>query len=340
MQRCFYFAKADFPRFFELMRSFGPVHAPVAVSSASSSFMPVSGVDQINMQALRTILPPKKLFYPPQEPLVSFSEAGFEQTAPDTAPQVLFGVHPCDLAGLAILDKIFVAHPGDAHYMSRRQSTLVVGLSCLPDPNCFCTSMGCGGAPARGFDLFLTDLDKGYFVQVGTPAGLSLLSPAYEYIRPAKTEQTDQYKEFWQKREECFVSGFQGDNLPAIMDVESDHPMWQELGSRCLSCGNCVMVCPTCYCFDMVDTLSLSGTCGERCRQWDGCQFNGFAKVAGDFNFRATAVERYKFWFRHKLHGFEDPYGDKTCVGCGRCRVSCPADIDRIVEMVPRLAGK
>lgn len=339
MQRAFYFPKADFPEFFNLLTDFGPAHAPVRVSKSFFSFDPVTSHDQIAFEALRTILPPKKLFYPPHEPLVSFSDSRFDQEQPDESKRVLFGVHPCDLTGLNYLDMHFMAEPPDPHWMARRRNTLVVGLSCMPDDACFCQSMGTGGAPASGFDLFLTDLDRNYFVQVDTPAGLAIVDKGAGLIKSAGSDLRDQYKDFWRKREEGFFEGFRGDNLPAIMDVEADNPMWEELGARCLSCGNCTMVCPTCYCFDVVDSLNLCGTTGQRCRQWDSCQFNGFAKVAGEYNFRSTAVARYKFWFRHKLHGFDDAYRVKGCVGCGRCRVSCPADIDRIVEMVLRLEG-
>ena len=338
MERCFTFAKSDFKRFFDLMSSFGAVQAPVRVSDLSFSFKSVTSPEQIAFEALRTILPPKKFFYPQQEALIEFDREGIRQVEVDMSPKVIFGVHPCDLAGLGIIDKIFTAEPADSHYLARRAATLIVGLSCLPDKHCFCQSMGTD-TPSSGYDIFLTDIGQSYFLQVHTPAGLTLVESATSFIKAAETNDRHCYKQFWHRRADLFEMGFEGENLPAVFDMEWDNPLWEELGKRCLSCGNCTPVCPTCYCFDLVDIAALNNDTGERQRQWDSCQFVGFAQVGGGFNFRPPPVDRFKFWYRHKLHGFDDPYGFKTCVGCGRCTVSCPAGIDDIVKVVLTLQG-
>jgi sulfhydrogenase subunit beta (sulfur reductase) len=339
MEHCFTFKKSLFAEFFAAMSSFGVVHAPVRVSEKSFSFRPVLGPDEIAFEALRTILPPKKLFYPQRETVFSYEGKEIKDSTPTVENQVLFGVHPCDLAGLGVLDTIFSAQPADSHYTQRRQKTLIVGLSCLPDKHCFCSSMGTD-SPKNGYDIFLTDLGELYFVQVNTPLGNRLVEAAPGLMQPASNESRQKYKNFWITRDATFQTGFNSDNLPAIVDMEWDNPLWEELGKRCLSCGNCTPVCPTCYCFDILDITSLDGNSGERVREWDSCQFNGFAQVAGGFNFRPGPVDRLKFWYRHKLHGFADPYGFPTCVGCGRCTESCPAGIDDIVGVVLRLQGK
>lgn len=339
MQHYYSFEKSSIGRFFDLINKIGRVWAPVRVSEASFSFKPVSNHEQVAFEALRTILPPKKLFFSPEETLFRFDENSIHEVSPPSEREVLFGVHPCDLAGLNVMDTIYSAHPQDSHYMKRRSKTLIIGLSCLPDKYCFCESMGTD-TPKKGYDLFLTDIGSHYFVQAQTPEGLELIDSCRELFSPADEHQRNRFKQFWIYRSQCFTNKFESDNVPAIVDMEWDNKLWDELGQRCLSCGNCTPVCPTCYCFDIVDISSLDGKSGERKREWDSCQIVSFAKVAGDFNFRPGPVDRLKFWYRHKLHGFDDPYGFPTCVGCGRCTVSCPSGIDDIVGVVLQLQGK
>lgn len=339
MDHCFVLPKAAFGDFFKALRNFGIVYAPVKVSEQSFSFRTVESHDEIAFEALRTILPPKKFFYPPEETLVTYNQEKIEEHHPQIEAQVLLGVHPCDLAGLGIMDTIFSAGPADSHYLKRREASLIVGLSCMPDRYCFCQSMGTD-CPKSGYDLFLTDIEDAYFLETHTPLGAKVVAPLASLLQTAQEEDRNRYKEFWNKRAQAFTNGFVPDNLRSTMTMESNNKIWDELADRCLSCGNCTPVCPTCYCFDIVDIQSLNGESGERRREWDSCQFTGFAKVAGDFNFRPTPVERLKFWYRHKLHGFDDHYGFKTCVGCGRCTVSCPAGIDDIVAVVKILQGQ
>lgn len=336
MERFYSFTKSSFAQFLQALEAFGPVQGPVRVSEQSFAFKRVSQPDEIAFEAIRTILPPKKFFYPGRETLVSWQGSEVKENKPDIEKQVLFGVHPCDLAGLGIMDTIFSAGPPDSHYLARREATIVVGLSCMPDKHCFCKSMGTDTPDSNAYDIFLTDIGDEYFIEIKTPRAFALFETT-NFLHPISDEHREKYKEFWIKRSEAFQIGFESDNLIATMDMEWDNPVWDELGNRCLSCGNCVPVCPTCYCFDLVDIASLHGDSGERVREWDACQFSGFAKVSGDFNFRPGPVDRLKFWYRHKLHGFDDPYALPTCVGCGRCTVACPAGIDDIVGTVLRL---
>lgn len=336
MKKNYLLAKSCFHKFFDVLRTLGSVNAPVRVSEHSFSFRKVESPEEIAFEALRTILPPKKFFYPPQDTIITYDGDGIRETQPEDQFQVLFGVHPCDLAGLGIMDTIFGAAPSDSHYMKRREKSLIIGLSCMPDKHCFCQSMGTD-CPTKGYDLFLTDIGDQFFISPATTAGADVVRKLAGVLEAATDVAKNSYKDFWNRRAKAFTTGFEVDNLHSILEMEWNNEIWQELGQRCLSCGNCTPVCPTCYCFDLVDIASLNGTSGERRREWDSCQFSGFAAVAGDFNFRPTPVDRLKFWYRHKLHGFDDPYGFKTCVGCGRCTVSCPSGIDDLVAVVKRL---
>lgn len=357
MDRTYVLSKTAFSNFFQELLRLGPVFAPVKVSEQSFSFRKVESPDEIAYEALRTILPPKKFFYQQEETVMQWQAGQFKEIVAEPVFQVIFGVHPCDLAGLGIMDTIYLAEPADSHYRRRRLASLIVGLSCMPDKHCFCQSMG-NECPSSGYDIFLTDIGDSYFVEVRTPAGLDLLKSFTLQVAKAsgKTEDTagqnknsafrasseierQAYKDFWNKRALAFTNGFVPNNLHSVMEMEWDNKLWKELGERCLSCGNCTPVCPTCYCFDLVDIAQLNGEEGERKRQWDSCQFAGFAQVAGDYNFRPTPQDRLKFWYSHKLHGFDDAYEFKTCVGCGRCTVSCPAGIDDMVQVVKVLQG-
>ncbi|MBX9687987.1 MAG: 4Fe-4S dicluster domain-containing protein [Candidatus Obscuribacterales bacterium] len=331
--------KNAFKLFFQSLKGLGTVYAPVKVSEKSYSFKEVHSPEEIAFEALRTILPPKKFFYPQEETLIRYKNGDFEEVQPEKKFQVIFGVHPCDLASLGILDTIFSSEPADSHYLKRREQSLLVGLSCMPDKHCFCNAMNADTA-GSAYDLFLTDTGEEYFIEIRSAKGVELIKSLAEKVSDANPENHEAYKEFWKKREAAFSHGLETENLRSLLDLEWENQIWDEMGKRCLSCGNCTPVCPTCYCFDLVDIAGLNAKEGERVRQWDSCQFVGFAQVNGDFNFRATPADRLKFWYRHKLHGFDDAYGFKTCVGCGRCTESCPAGIDDIVQVVKILQGK
>lgn len=325
--------------FFAALKEFGVVYAPVRVSEKSFSFKSVEKVEDIAFEALRTILPPKKFFFKPEEALVSYEDDSIKTVEPEFEKFVLFGVHPCDLAGLGVMDSIYSEEPGDYHYLKRRNSALIVGLSCMPDKHCFCKSMGTD-KPDQGYDLFLTELEDDYFIQIKNSSGLKFVERNSELFIDCTSSHMKKFNQYWIERDQAFESCFDGSNLPSLMDMNWDSKLFEDLGERCLSCGNCTPVCPTCYCFDVFDLPSLHANQGQRVRQWDSCQFVGFAKVAGEHNFRPGPVDRLKFWYRHKLHGFDDAYQFPTCVGCGRCTESCPSGIDDIVNVVLRMQGK
>lgn len=339
MDKSVVFKEENLDAFFSALMKEGTVYAPVKVSKQSYSFKEVKNKDQIAWEAIRTILPPKKFFFTRQETLMRFDSDNFEEVEPEVDPFVLFGVHPCDLTGLGILDQVYEDAPADPHYLKRRDKSLVVGLSCMPDEHCFCKAMGTD-TPDKGYDIFLTEIEGGFFLQIKTAKGGAFIEKNKTLFEATAPDHKKLYNEFWNNRDAAFKADFDGSNLKSTMDLEWDNPVWEELGNRCLSCGNCTPVCPTCYCFDVYDLPSLHAGEGERVREWDSCQFVGFAKVAGPHNFRPGPVDRLKFWYRHKLHGFDDAAEIPTCVGCGRCTESCPSEIDDIVNVVLRLQGK
>lgn len=341
MDKCFYFWKKDFGEFLARLKSMGLVYAPVRVSEQSYAFKAVSNEAQIAFEALRTILPPKKFFFTGNETILDCDGEDIKEHVEVIEPFTVFGVHPCDLAGLSALDKVFLSVPVDSHYHRRRRAAFIIGLSCLPDKHCFCKAMNTD-APGKGYDLFLTDLKDKYFVQVNNQDALDFILSCNLFVYPAKADDESNYKKFWYDRDAMFEHNFDSAQLPNLMELGWNDPVWEELGKRCLSCGNCTPVCPTCYCFDMTDVamFNTAKIDAQRERVWDSCQFSGFAVVAGGENFRPGPVDRLKFWYRHKLHGFEDPIEIPSCVGCGRCTVSCPSQIDDLPEVIRILSGR
>lgn len=319
-----------------VLQKFGEVHAPVA-RGGGYSFEPLTRWSEAQFKYTRTILPPKKYFLPPRETLFRYDEKGYTPQSENLDKRiVLFGVHTCDVYALNVLDEVFQdgVYP-DPYYRARRKNVAVIGIDCVPDEHCFCESMR-ADIVEKGFDLFLYDIGDDYLVLVGTALGDDMVLAAASLFLPVTRGDVEEYKARSQKiREDQSVVAEIGD-LPQIFEMEYQSDLWQELGSKCLACGSCTMVCPTCYCYDVRDEITPGCTAGTRCRVWDSCQFSMHAAVAGGENFRASQADRVKFRFYHKHRAFVAEYGHPACVGCGRCTVECPVDID-VVEVINRL---
>ena len=282
----------------------------------------------------------KKYFLKPIDTMFNFSdEKGYEVPVEEPHKKwVIFGVHPCDIHGLKILDLVFSGRYVDSYYFARRNRAIIIGLDCIPDEFCFCRSTGTDFVDS-GFDLFLSDIDDSYLVRVGTSIGDDMVTAADSLFREVEKEDREKYKAKSIQRRESFQTEIQLQDFPEIMDLEYESQVWQEVGEECLSCGTCSMVCPTCYCYAVFDELNLDASSGQRKRRWDSCLFKDYALVAGGHNFRAERSSRVKNRFFHKQRGFVTQYGRPSCVGCGRCKAYCPAGID-IVEIVNKLRSQ
>jgi len=309
------------------------------------AFEPITDPSQLRLDYDTTILPPKKVLQPQQERLATFTlpprfrggqEGGREprvEPVIEARPTVLLGVHPCDLHAIRLLDRVFSQDHPDAHYLERRRQTIIVSLECLTpcDEHCFCKDMGTLTA-AEGYDLHLTDLGPVYAVDVGTEAGEHLLS-RYGTAGEATEADIRRLNEVLSAKWPRFTYrlDFDAAELPALLSTAYDHPLWDELGERCFACGSCTNVCPTCYCFDVFDEVTMALTEGERLRRWDSCQLDEFARVAGGENFREARSARQRHRFMRKGKYIYERFGELGCVGCGRCIRTCVAKIS-IVE--------
>ena len=329
-------ARLDF--FVSVLQQFGEVHAPVE-QKGKFVFQRLERWSDARLDYNRTILPPKKYFLPPREKLFDYRQGiGYVPVADELDKRtILFGVHACDIYALNILDVLFGEPFPDPYYQARRKNISIIGIDCTPDEHCFCRSMRADFVES-GFDLFLHDIGDYYLTFVESARGDDMVLATGTLFQDVTRADFEEYK----RRSSLNRQGFRLDveirDLPEIFEIEYQADIWDDLGERCLSCGNCSMVCPTCYCFDVVDYGGLGSAEGERVRHWDSCLFSTHALVAGGENFRGSRSSRIKFRFYHKQRGFAAEYGRPSCVGCGRCIEVCPVGID-IIEVINRLRG-
>ena len=260
----------------------------------------------------------------------------------ESPPTIVIGLHPCDIAGLQFMDRYFGGGewdaPADPNYTARRKALTVIGLDCMHpcDSDSFCRDMQ-SLEVHEGFDAMLVDLGDSYLVEIPTEAGKAVFDLAES--QPAPESALVRAQELRQRRADSFPRRLQVSlqGLPGLLNSNMSHPVWQAMGNLCLSCGSCTAVCPTCFCFDVIERLKPDMTGGERCRIWDSCQLRSFATVAGGRNFREERSSRQRHFTMHKSAYIPQSYGVAGCVGCGRCIRTCPVHISQI-EIYNRLA--
>lgn len=298
------------------------------------AFGPIADPADLRLDYDTTILPPKKVLQPQHERLATFNLEG-EPAATSVIkaePTVLFGVHTCDLKAIRLLDEAFSDDYPDAHYLARREQTLLVSIECLEpcDELSFCKDMGTLN-PNGGYDLHLTETESGYLVEVGSEAGEELLAK-YADVRSAPDTHRAELEQVRSDKQDRFEHrlDFDAAELPAMLGAAFEHSVWQDMGDRCFACGSCTNVCPTCYCFNVEDEVNMILTDGERVRSWDSCQLDEFARVAGGENFRETRAARQRHRLMRKGKYLYEKFDELGCVGCGRCIRTCTAKISII----------
>lgn len=314
----------------DLISGFAQTREVIAPRAKGSEFVfdVIENLDDIVLDYTTTLLPPKKYFLKSQEPLMRYNTRTGESSEEDAAstPRVLFGVHPCDIHSLLLIDKVFLGDYEDPYYKARRENTLIVGVSCMPTPLCMCNAFGTGEVH-DGFDLFLTDLGDRYYVTCQTAEGAHYLNKYCE-TRAVEKADVDALQTHIKEFNDAFEPAPDMAEIPLLFDAKYNDPMWEEIGDACLSCGACSMVCPTCYCFNVRDIQDADGVTGTRVREWDSCCFSDFAEVVGGHNFRPKRSDRVKYRFYHKQWGYLSRYGESLCVGCGRCNKACKVNIN------------
>jgi sulfhydrogenase subunit beta (sulfur reductase) len=258
-------------------------------------------------------------------------------TLPQPEKVAIIGARACDLAGLAVQDRIFLNDTyRDPYYAARREGLFVVAVNCTRSlQTCFCASMETGPRATCGFDLALTEVDDRFLIEAGSKAGRDVLS---DFSLPSASE--DLAGEAARRIESCAdnqVRRLDRSRLPQALYEAHEHPRWDEVAGRCLACTNCTMVCPTCFCHTVEETPDLSHQHSAHARLWDSCFTQQHGYIHGK-NIRPTIKDRYRMWLTHKLASWIEQFGTSGCVGCGRCITWCPVGIDLTEELPALLA--
>ena len=283
----------------------------------------------------------KPLLFAPEEPLwrAQRTEKGFaiEGLLPPAMPIAVIGVRACDLAALKIQDKIFLqGEYVDPYYARRRESLFLIAVNCTHSAaTCFCASTGDGPRAESGFDIALTELEDGYVAVAGSAAGVSVLAELQ--LAVSASDQIKAADNAVMQAAAAQTRSLPGRNLRDALFANLYHDRWEDVAARCLSCGNCTLVCPTCFCHSEADVPALDGNSSIHQRQWDSCFSQGHAYIHG-MQLRPEIRHRYRQWMTHKLGSWHDQFDSSGCVGCGRCITWCPVGID-ITEEANAICG-
>jgi len=322
-------AKTDMKRFIARLLEQYTVYAPVQVEDIIL-FQEIGSPSEAYLDYQNSAKSPKGVFLPQSEVLFRYDKRSdqVKLTSPEeiAKERVLLGVRGCDVRALSLLDTVFdTADNPDVYYTEKRGKTIIIGMACdEPSSLCFCTSVGGSPFDKRGSDIFLTDIGDAYLVDILTDRGEELLDDTLFQ------ESTDADIAVAQRTEAAVL-----ERMPPLLDLKRlrdkldsmvDSPFWQSLAERCLGCGVCAYLCPSCYCFDIVD--EDHGSWGERVRNWDACMFSLYSLETSGHNPRSTGSERWRQRLMHKFSYSIGQCGDVLCTGCGRCIQSCPVNID------------
>jgi sulfhydrogenase subunit beta (sulfur reductase) len=277
----------------------------------------------------------KQTFHVPVERLfqVRRTKEGFS-VHPEPPPRqrvALLGARACEIRAIDIQDRVLLhGEHHDPRYAARRSDVFTVAVNCIRAGNtCFCVSMGTGPRAEAGFDLALTELLDGgahrFLVEMGSDEGAAVLAELP--VRPAEPDDLGASTAVSERTAASMGRHLETRGLKERLQQNLEHPRWDDVAERCLACGNCTNVCPTCFCTEVEDTTDLSGETADRTKRSDSCFTMGFSHVHGG-SVRSSVKARYRQWLTHKLAGWHDQFGSSGCVGCGRCIAWCPVGID------------
>jgi ferredoxin len=270
--------------------------------------------------------PPKAFFLPQNQALLELKDGEWVESHPPDREVFLLGVRPCDARALALMDRVFLDNGGnDPYYAYLRGKTTVIALACARAlSGCFCTSTGGGPGDASGSDVLAVDVGTDLLLKAGTAKGEDLLSSAADLLAEPTPADAQEAQERVRGAADQIVPVKTG--TPRRLGDAFDAPLWEAAGRKCLGCGACSFLCPTCYCFDITD--EIRGGAGRRVRTWDSCAYPQFTLHGSGHNPRPTPTERWRQRIMHKFRYAVESFGVPFCVGCGRCIRACPAGMD------------
>jgi ferredoxin len=289
----------------------------------------------------------KRFLHPPQVRLTQIQREGQDlrilgdADGPPAPKYAFLGVRACELAAIAIQDRVLAGDKyKDPVYGARRHGAFLIVAQCTSaSANCFCASMNTGPKAAGGYDLALTELtgDEGhcFVVEAGSEAGAEVLAELQAPKAGAKAVR--QAEAAVEAAAAAITRRLDTTGIRDLLYQAFEHARWDDVSARCLNCGNCTLVCPTCFCSTVEDSSDVGGTQAERWRRWDSCFVQSFSYIHGG-SVRMSSRSRYRQWLTHKLGAWIDQFGTSGCVGCGRCITWCPVGID-ITQEVAAIRG-
>jgi len=296
-------------------------------------FKQIKKPDEMTLDYDNSRIPPKSIYLPQTETLFRFSKdrnINLETPKKD-GRTLIFGIRPCDAKSLKILDQVFTGEYKDPLYLPRRKNSVLIGLTCRNPPlNCFCTSVNGSPAGTDGLDVLLTDIGDRYYVELITNNGKKIVKN-FAGFKPANKEDKKKKEEIVKKAKDNIKRHIKSEDLVSILDSIFENKYWEEIARKCLGCGICTFLCPTCHCFDIQD--ETAGDKGARIRVWDSCMYQEYTMQASGYNPRPNQMNRIRNRVFHKFNYLPKNNQVFGCVGCGRCITECPVNID-IIEVV------
>jgi ferredoxin len=322
--------KKDFERFLKDLMEAYDLFAPVQLAEGVSVFRKIDQPEEVHLTQLVPQKSAKEVFFPQSE--VMFRYETVEHREPILSEQriererVLLGARPCDIEAISILEKVFAGEDyTDVYFLEKRRKTTIVTLSCNhPLTTCFCSSTGGGPFRRDGSDLFLTDLGESYLVELLTEKGMAFSKN--RFFREAGSKDFDLLKELEEKASKKAEASIPVEGIEKRLDLMVESPFWDRIHEKCIGCGVCTFLCPTCHCFDITDeAVNLKG---QRVRNWDSCLFPIYSLETSGHNPRPTGRERTRQRLMHKFNYYPKNFDRVACVGCGRCILYCPVHFD------------
>ncbi|MHC4626765.1 MAG: 4Fe-4S dicluster domain-containing protein [Planctomycetota bacterium] len=305
------------------------------VEGGIAAFRRINSATEIAADCRNPAISAKELFLPRAEVVYEFDGEKFIDDKLDSEKRVIFGMRPCDCRALMLLDKTFDTDQiKDPFYVTRRQNTVVVAVACnRPLSNCFCTAVGGDPFDEEGADVLLGDIGEASLAKAITPKGEEFLGQYGKFFSAGGSGSWDNQAKQARATIKC---EWQAENVKRRLDERFESDVWETVSEKCLGCGACSYLCPTCYCFDLVDEKGADTI--KKMRTWDCCMFRLFTLHASGHNPRPVNAPRLRQKIMHKFNYYPERHGVTGCVGCGRCVRCCPVNLD-IRQLLEKVAA-
>ncbi|MBM4308339.1 MAG: 4Fe-4S ferredoxin [Deltaproteobacteria bacterium] len=322
--------KKDFEIFLKDLMETYDLFAPVQLTQGVSVFKKIDKPEEVNLTQLVPQKSAKEVFFPQSETMFRYEMT--ENQSPIVSEQkigrerVLLGARPCDIEAISIIEKVFVGEDyTDVYFLEKRKKTTIITLACNhPLTTCFCSSTGGGPFRKDGSDLFMIDLGESYLVELLTEKGLTFSKN--RFFKGVGSKEIGLVKELEEKAAKKADSSIPVEGIEKRLDLMVESPFWDRIHEKCIGCGTCTFLCPTCHCFDITDEAINQK--GVRVRNWDSCLFPIYSLETSGHNPRPTGRERTRQRLMHKFNYYPKNFGRVACVGCGRCILYCPVQFD------------